>query len=295
MVKKTYLALILWTFGIVATSYSLDWKKLHDKSNDVSSEQALTNAEKNIKAVEDLYVLGLVYLNEHKDSAAREVFIKIISMDPAVYEAEWGLAEVLRRNKKLDESEAILTRLIKEEPDFTPSYITLAYLKYTQTKFNQAVSLASQVIRQGKEASDLSNFTRAYLIYAGAKGMIASRGGPISKLINGTQVLPNLKKAENLQPDSAEVLFGLGNFYFLAPHIAGGNLNKAKDYLKKAIEVDPLLIDAYVRLAQTYRALGDKERYEYYLKKAIVMDSDNELVKDELSGDCKFNCATVKD
>ena len=37
----------------------------------------------------------------------------------------------------------------------------------------------------------------------------ASNGGPLSKLLNGTQVLPNLKKAEKLQPDSAAVLFGL--------------------------------------------------------------------------------------
>ncbi|MFH0827206.1 MAG: hypothetical protein V1923_04920 [Candidatus Omnitrophota bacterium] len=40
--------------------------------------------------------------------------------------------------------------------------------------------------------------------------------------------MPNLKKAEKMQPDSAGVTFGLGSFYFLAPRIVGGSKQKAK-------------------------------------------------------------------
>ncbi len=47
--------------------------------------------------------------------------------------------------------------------------------------------------------------------------MLASNGGPIAKVINGSQVLSNLKRAEALQLDSSEVLFALRIFYFLAP------------------------------------------------------------------------------
>ncbi|MBP7088430.1 MAG: tetratricopeptide repeat protein, partial [Candidatus Omnitrophica bacterium] len=251
--KNTFFVFfILYILGIIGSVYPLDWKRLHNESNGISLEQAIINSKNDTDIIENLYVLGLVYLNKHKNHAAEETFKRIISLDSSAYEAKWGLAEVLRRNKFLQESESILNELIKKEPNFIPPYITLAYLKYTQTQFNIAVSLASQVIKKGQEASDLSNFTRAHLIYAGAKGMIASRGGPISKLINGTQVLPHLKKAESFQPNSPEVLFGLGNFYFLAPHIAGGDLQKALDYLIKAIEADPLLVDAYIRLAQVY-------------------------------------------
>jgi Tfp pilus assembly protein PilF len=141
----------------------------------------------------------------------------------------------------------------------------------------------------------LSNYTRAYLLLAGAKGMIASRGGLLSKVINGTAVLPNLKKAETLQPDSQVVMFGLGSFYFLAPAIAGGNINKARDYLEKAIKVDPLFADAYVRLAQVYKVRGDNEKYEKYLRTAWEIDPENALLKDFERGQCRFNCVTVEE
>ncbi len=88
--------------------------------------------------------------------------------------------------------------------------------------------------------------------------MIARYGGPLSKVLNGTAVFPLLKKAESLQPDCAEVLFGPGNFYFPAPVVTGGNKKKALDYFERAVRRDPLFADAYARLAQTYRALGDK-------------------------------------
>ena len=121
---------------------------------------------------------------------------------------------------------------------------------------------------------DLSNYTRAYLIIGGSYGMLAKYGGPLSKVFNGTQVLPNLKKAQALQPDSAAVLFGLGSFYFLAPAIAGGNINKALGYLMRAVVVDPLLADAYVRLAQVYRMKGDNANFEKYLNRALQIDPE---------------------
>jgi Tfp pilus assembly protein PilF len=117
----------------------------------------------------------------------------------------------------------------------------------------------------------------------------------LSKIINGTQVLPNLKKAEGLQPDSSAVSFGLGSFYFLAPIIAGGNRQKAKEYLEKTIETDPLFADAYIRLAQLYKMLGDEKTSKDYLNKALDIDPQNTLVQDFRSGRCKFACISVEE
>ncbi len=120
--------------------------------------------------------------------------------------------------------------------------------------------------------------------------MIAHYGGPLSKIINGTAVLPSLKAAEKLQPESAGVKFGLGSFYLLAPTLAGGDLERAEAYLKKAIEIDPLFVDAYVRLGQLYKIKGDSVRYNEYLNKALKIDSQNELALDIKNGKCKFIC-----
>jgi len=286
---------LLFFLCAASVSYALDWKSLHEKADKVNLAQALSEVNSSPASIDNLYILGLVYFEGHKDREAGEVFNKIISLDPKVIEARWGIAEVLRRKHKIGESEKILNEIIKANPDFSPAYITLAYVKYTQMYFEQSVKLALKVIKQGRENVDLSNYTRAYLLRAGAKGMIASRGGPLSKIINGTAVLPNLKKAQILQPDSQAVLFGLGSFYFLAPAIVGGNINKARDYLERAVKIDPLFADAYVRLAQVYKVKGDSEKYEKYLRKARGIDPENALLQDFARGKCKFNCVTVKE
>jgi len=276
-------------------AYAFNWKDLHELADSLSLEEAKANAGKQPDSIEGLYVLGLVCLNQHNDNDAEAAFNKIIGLNPAAYEAQWGLSETLRRRHRADKSEAILNEIIKSHPDFSPAFITLAYIKYNQMDFESSVRLASKVIKQGKNNVDLSNYTRAFLIVAGAKGMIAHYGGPIAKVVNGTGVFPTLKDAESLQPNSPGVLFGIGCFYLLAPSIVGGNKDKALDYLQRTVKADPLFADAYVRLAQAYNVKGDKQKYELYLQKALEVDPQNELVLDVQSGRCKFICVTGKE
>lgn len=277
-------------FAFAACAGADEWKGLHEQADKLTLSQALDNARVKPDSVKDLYALALVYLNQRRDKEARETFEKILQAQPRLHPAEWGIAEVLRRQHQLDRSEDILNQILKSHPEFSPAYISLAYIKYIKTDFQGSVRLAAKVIRQGLKNVDLSNYTRAYLIIAGAKGMIAHYGGPISKLINGTAVLPALKKARDLQPHSPAVFFGLGSFYLLAPGIAGGDIDKAVDYLEQAAKADPLFADAYVRLAQAYKAKKDIEKYRSYLKRALQIDPANELALDIESGKCRFLC-----
>jgi tetratricopeptide (TPR) repeat protein len=196
----------------------------------------------------------------------------------------------LRRQHKISEAQNLLNEVLKKQPEFYPAAISLAYAKYIQMDFEGSVRLAKRVIEAGRENSDLSNYVRAYCIYAGAKGMIAHYGGPLSKLINGTAAKPNLDKAEKLQPDSPGVLFGLGSFYLLAPKLVGGDKVKSEEYIKKAIKADPNFADAYVRLAQIYKIKGDIVAFHKYLDKALEIDPGNDLALDFKSGACKYIC-----
>lgn len=277
--------------GVLPSGYGLDWKNLHEAADKIDISQAVSAVEKSPDSVNDLYVLALVYLNVHQDNEAESAFVKIAKLSPEVVEAQWGLAEVYRRKHNVHDAETMLEAVVVSHPRFAPAHISLGYIKYNKMEFERAVSLASEVIRQGKDNVDLSNYVRAYLLTAGSKGMIAHYGGPLSKLINGTSVLSTLKKAESLQPDAAAVLFGLGSFYLLAPSLAGGNLQKAQVYLEKALHADPGFVDIYVRLAQVYQRKGDSAQYEQYLGKALAIDPQNELVLDIKSNTCKFVCA----
>ncbi|MFA5115301.1 MAG: tetratricopeptide repeat protein [Candidatus Omnitrophota bacterium] len=274
----------------INVSYAMDWKKLHETADKTMPSDAFMRVQANPTSVKDLYILGLIYLNQHKDDQSRNMFSEILKMEPNLLEARWGIAEVLRREHELKKSRGILEEIIKAEPKFYPAYNSLAYIDYLEGDFEGAVSLAEKVLKQGREAADLSNYVRAYLILGGAKGMIAHRGGPFSKVINGTAVLPNLKKAQELKPNSPEVFFGMGGFYLLAPGLAGGDINLAIAYLEKAVKTDPMFADAYVRLAQAYMVKGDDAKYELYLRKALEIDPKNELALDAGSGRCKFIC-----
>jgi len=294
-VRKTIFLLALFLFTWVNFSFALDWIKLHEEADKESVDQAKSKSLAKPDSVDNLYVLGLVYLNVHKDKEAIEVFEKILALKPDTFEAQWGQAEVLRRQHELKASKKILNEVLRAHPDFSPAYITLAYVKYIEMDFNGSVRLANKVIDRGKKGSDLSNYVRAILLYGGAKGVIAHYGGLLSKLINGMAVFSNLKKAENLQPDSAAVKYGLGSFYLLAPGFVGGDLKLAEEYLAKAVELDPLFPNAYVRLGEVYKVKGDKQGYGSYLKKALEIDPQNEIAISVRDGTCKYVCAEPRD
>jgi tetratricopeptide (TPR) repeat protein len=288
--KTTPLIIAIFFCFLIDSGFAWDWKSLHEKAD----RQTLPEAQVAVKAgpdsVEDLYILGLVCLNLHRDSQAEEIFGKILRLKPDSLEAKWALAEVLRRQHNLKEASQQAGQVIKANPDFSPAYITLAYIKYTQRDFAGAARIAGKVLRQGHEEADLSNRVRAHLLFSGAKGMIAHYGGPISKIINGPGVLSHLRIAQRMQPDSAAVFYGLGSFYLFAPKVVGGDVNKAEEYLKSAVDTDSLFANAYVRLGQLYGLKGDREKYRFYLDKALEIDPQNDLALDIKSGRCNFIC-----
>lgn len=262
----------------------MDWKKLHEEAD---KGTAVDNAQYPDDAV--LYKQGLVLLNRRRDKEAGEVFARLSGAYPGLLEAKWGRAEVLRRQHRLNEAQGLLQEVIAADPRFAPAYISLAYVRYIQGNFNETVRLANKVLAQGARV-DVGSRARAYLLLGGAKGLIAHYGGPLSKIINGTKVLSSLKAAEKLQPDAAAVKFGLGTFYLLAPALIGGNLTKAEEYLKKSVELDPLFVNGYVRLAQLYKMRGKAREFQSYLRKALEIDPQNEFALDTQSGRCFFIC-----
>ncbi|MDD5129669.1 MAG: hypothetical protein PHS66_01255 [Candidatus Omnitrophica bacterium] len=277
-------------FGFAVQSYAMDWQRLHDQADHLSLEDAQEKALENPQSAQEQYVLGLVCLNLHQDQQADAIFNKLLMDNPDLKEAKWGKAEVLRRRHDSFLAENLLNEVIKLDPQFSPALISLAYIKYFQMNYKASVKLALKVIEQGRNGSDLSNYVRAYAMYAGAKGMLAHYGGLFSKGIDGLAVKPNLEKALKLQPKSAAVLFGLGSFYLLAPAIAGGDKAKAEVFLNQAIEADPLFADAYVRLGQLAKINGNQQECDFFLQKALEIDPGNELAQDIISRRCKFIC-----
>ncbi len=277
---KLNVMLLLICILFCSDVFALDWVKLHESANNLNVQDVHRMKLDNIKTIDSLYVLGLFYLSAYNDDEAQTIFQEIIDRSPNTKEAKWGMGEVARRKYKLEQATEIFKDLILENPSFSPSYISLAYVKFNLKDYKQAIILAKHVIDQGQGNVDKSNYVRAYLILAGAKGMLAQNGGLLAKITNGIMVLPTIKKAQNLQPEFPGVYFGLGTFYLMAPGFAGGDIEKAFIYLEKAIQLDPHLIDAYVRLAQAYKQKGDIVSFKQYIDLALEKDPRNLLANE---------------
>ncbi|MBU1087723.1 MAG: tetratricopeptide repeat protein [Candidatus Omnitrophica bacterium] len=289
--KIKIIALIFFTACfIVNNAFSLDWKSLHEQAENADQDSVKIKVEKDSNNLSNLYELGLVYLNLYDHKQAKKIFEQMLAVDPDLIEAKWGIAECLRREYRIDLSQKMLEEIVAIQPDFFPAFISLSYIKFNLKEYDQAAKLSDSIIRRGKKKADRHTLTRAYLIFAGSKGMIAHNGGLLSAFINGSSVFTNIKRARTLMPDSAEVYYGLGCFYFLAPGAYGGNIDKAKEYLEKTIELDPQIIDAYVRLAQVYKFNGDMDKFDYYLNLALNKEPQNFLANDIKSNTCNFIC-----
>ena len=283
---------LFFTFSLFAFD---NWIELHEQADQLSSTQAFEELQKDPESLEAKYVLALTYLNEHNKDKAYPLFVEILEENPSNIAAQWGVADIVRRNHDLDQAREQLMDIITQDKTFAPAYISLSYLRFMQAEFADSLRYAILARKLGRKNIDLSNYKRAYLMEGGARGMVVHYGGPISKIINGFRVLPTLKRAEKLKPDDAEVYYGLGAFYLLAPKFLGGNLDKALDYLKKSIMADPLFVDPYVRLAQAYNLKGDKEKYDEYLGIALKLDPQNELALDIKTQTCNFLCESSPD
>ncbi len=289
---KTLRTILMIVTILAATSagYALEWVPLHEKADQLMLEQALTEARRDPDSVENLYVLGLVSLNQRQPEQAREAFQRMLEQDQGSIEARWGIAETLRREHNYEMSVPILKTLTDEHPRYAPAYITLAYINYIQTDYEQTIRLTGHVINLGRRNVDTNNYLRAHGLYAAGRGMLAHYGGPIAKAFNGPAVMRHLRIIEKIAPDSPIVTFGMGSYYMLTPKVFGQDLNKAEAYLKETIAADPLFADPYVRLAQIYRARGDMEKYNELIGKALELDPGNELALDIKSRACNFIC-----
>jgi tetratricopeptide (TPR) repeat protein len=286
---------------ILASTLSLplfafdNWIELHEKADQLTSAQAFEEMQRNPDSLEAKYVLALAYFNEHNKDKAEPLFVEILEEDPSNIAAQWGAADVVRRNHDLDRARKELMRIISEDRTFAPAYISLSYLRFMQVDFADSLRYAILARKLGPKRVDFSNYKRAHLMEGGARGMLSHYSGPLSKMIHGFKILPALKRGEKLKPDDAEVYYGLGAFYFLAPRVLGGNLEKAQEYLEKSIMADPLFVDPYVRLAQVYRHMGDEDKYNEYLNIALKLDPGNELALDIKTRTCNFLCEPSPD
>ncbi|MEI6631540.1 MAG: tetratricopeptide repeat protein [bacterium] len=222
-------------------------------------------------------VEGLELLKDRQDIEAWEKFERVIRENPDDLDALWGKAEVLRRRRRYEESQAILESIISKNLQYAPALITLSYIKYKEDKLDEAQGLIGGALSYYK---DNDTAALAYMMLGTINARRAEKGNILAKIRYGTQISCYLLKAKELAPKLAEVRLALGTFYLVAPTIIGGNPDKALLELNAAVTLAPNFATANARLAQCYKKKLDLEKYNFYIEAAQSLDPENEVLKE---------------
>jgi tetratricopeptide (TPR) repeat protein len=95
----------------------------------------------------------------------------------------------------------------------------------------------------------------------------------------GPKVKSENERAQELDPNSARVFASLGRQYFMAPHMFGGDIDKAVESLRKSTQLDPNFDETYVWLAIALRKKGDEAGAEQALQQALKLNPRSVFAK----------------
>jgi len=227
---------------------------------------------------EEYYKAAVYLLTAGKESKAAGFFRKILELSEDSPEGLWGVGELKRRERLTEESIEILDSVLGLNPSFVPAKISRAYIYFEEGSYGEAISLVSEVLEE-EDNTDTANLIRAHLIAGGAMGMQARDSFFIGKISRGLAARRHLAEAGKIDPDFPEFLFARGSYYLEAPRIAGGDIEKARKYLMRALEKLPGSADIHARLAQLYLKKGETDKYYEYLERALEIDPRNTLAE----------------
>ena len=279
---KTFIAACICLFLFCIAASASDWKVLADQAIALSPEEVIALEKKQEKSAKDVYSLTIIYYRQYDGARLQKLLADAEKTHAQTQAAELLAAIVLLHEHRYEESEKFLNRMLQSEPDFYPAHIVLAHLSYLQKDFTGAYTKARKLLKHKKELSRY-HYTASLLIAAGARGILAK--GDLARAVPGYfEVNRYFKAAQQLMPDTAEVLYARGSYYLLTPPIADGDLGLALEMLETSRALTPLNPSVYVRLAQGYRAKGDEKACLKHLNAARALDPHDELLLDYLSG-----------
>jgi tetratricopeptide (TPR) repeat protein len=115
-------------------------------------------------------------------------------------------------------------------------------------------------------AADDNNADAHYARFAN-QGRIMQLEGSVNPL-NLLAENRELDRVLELNPNHADALAARGGMYRQLPWVLGGSLDKAVDYLSRAVALDPDACGSRIELAVTYRDMGHPEQSIPLLEKA---------------------------
>ncbi len=128
---------------------------------------------------------------------------------------------------------ALLEPLTTTDPADAPACALLSQVRLAQRNAKDAVALA-------QKATTLDPSKAAYFSQLGmALGQYIGQVPVMEQPMMAARLRKAFAKAVELDPHDMAGLIGLARFYVNAPEIAGGSLEKAREYASRVREIDP--------------------------------------------------------
>jgi len=227
------------------------------------ARKLLTQLSRNTENSEPHYLLALLFFQDEKYESALN-HLKMVSTQSDIFEeAVYLQTRIFKKLEKPDEIVELLTRHISIPENRSPLfYALLSSLYQEQEKNRSALTLLEEAIEIYPDKPQL------YFEY----GLLLESNGMYQ------QAVVNMEKVIELQPEHAEALNFIG--YTWADNNI--HLDRALEYIKRAVELKPgngYMADS---LGWVYFRLGEFEKAKIELEHAIELEPGDPHIYDHL-------------
>lgn len=198
---------------------------------------------------EDKYLEAVEQFHKDNNNQAKEILKLLIQVQPGFEDAYESLGVILGREENFEEAIGYLKALEEINPDsvLVHTNLSLNYMKLGQ------IELAEEHKAQATVKSFESFGKEAQL-----------KKQEQEKAQENAQREAMFNEVLGIDPEDALANYGLGEI-----NADRGNLEKAKNYLEKAIQSDEKYSLAYLKLAEVHVGLGDSRQAQTLLEKGI--------------------------
>lgn len=243
---------------------SLNLSRLYIRNGD--SDKALLNieallSEKEIS--EARYLQAVLYLDIEEFDKAKDSLSRITAGSKEFEDAVLMRSSILKQEEKTEEAIAMLKTYIAEEESRKP-------------KFFAAVASLLRDEKRNDEA--LRILETGISFFPGSERLIFEYGLQLERMERLEEAISAMLRILEKNPEHAEAL----NFVGYSWADTGRNLEKAKEYIVKAVRLKP--DNGYIQdsLGWVYYKLGDYERARKELLRAIRMVNDDPYIHEHL-------------
>ena len=212
------------------------------------------------------YGLGSVYLQQQKNTEARQNFSRAVQLQanyPGTLQRAWNNLGILAaRESRTDEAIANFEQALNIDPDY-----------------GVAIDNLANVYRQARRWDDAkAAFRRALRVNAQDAEANYGIGMVFAQLDDAEQAYNFLQKALAARPDYPEALNNLGILY-----LRTNRKDEAEKSFQESIRVAPAFDQSYLNLARLYVIEGEPEKAKAVLLELLRQHPGHALAEKELS------------